>query len=148
MTSFARPRATLVTRRSTLLALTALALPGCNAKKDTLAAEKAVTKFHAQFNKEQFATMYAETHEEFKKASSEEDIIELFQAVHSKLGPVVSTEQKVRHVTNINFVRYVKFNYETTFKEGTGTETFRFIIEDTKAKLLGYNINSRDMLVK
>jgi len=36
----------------------------------------------------------------------------------------------------------------TTFEQGTGTETFTFEMEGDKAVSVGYNINSKDLILK
>ena len=37
---------------------------------------------------------------------------------------------------------------KTTFERGSGTETFNFQMDAEKAKLVGYNISSKDLILK
>ena len=42
----------------------------------------------------------------------------------------------------------VFLSYETQFANGRGVEEFLWWIEDDTAKLVSYNINSRDLIIK
>ena len=81
-----------------------------------------------------------------------EEFTEFLTAVHRKLGLVTSTTNKGWEVnTNLSIDAgsrtVVVMEQETRFDHGTGLETFSFFIEDGKALLVGYQINSRDLII-
>ena len=112
------------------------------------AAEIAITGFHEMYNSEDFESIFDDSHKDFKAASNFESFSEFMQAVHSKLGRVKSTESQNWKVGNYNLKTSVSLQQKTQFENGSGVETFNYRIEDEKAILVGYNINSRDLIVK
>jgi hypothetical protein len=138
-----------MTRVTSLIALLlASLLSSCNPIKSSRSAEAAVVQFHTQLDKGEFADIYKATHPEFKKVSDEKSFTELLAAVHRKLGLVRSSEKSSWNVNSYNLKTNVILTYSTKFAEGTGTETFTYRIDGDKALLLGYNINSQDLITK
>ena len=123
-------------------------LSGCSdIKAAKPAAETAVANFHEQYNSELFDAIYNDSHNDFKQSSDYESFNEFIHAVYSKLGKVLSTENKGWNVKNLNLKTFVVLQQETMFEEGAGIETFRYRIKDNQAALIGYNINSRDLII-
>jgi hypothetical protein len=120
-----------------------VALAGCKSSQEGIAAaEAAVGRFRAQMMAAEFTRIYAESHAEFKKSISEQDLVKFLAAVSSKLGPVKSAE---RAQWNVNFHTagtFVTLAYNTEFAKGAGTEQFVYQIKDGAATLLRYNINA------
>lgn len=111
-------------------------------------AEKGVAAFHRQLDAGDFATIWRSSGQEMKSAASQADFQKLLEAVHTKLGKVKSatrTGWRVNTTTNGNFAILA---YETEFANGKATETFTFKQEGEQAKLVGYNINSLDLMTK
>ena len=121
---------------------------GCgNMTEAKPAAESAMSGFHENYNVENFGEIYENAHGDFRKTSDFESFSEFMGAVYSKLGKVVSTENKGWRVKNLNLRTFVVIQQETVFEEGVGMETFHYRIKDSNAVLVGYNINSMDLIV-
>jgi hypothetical protein len=122
---------------------------GCTSMmKGKGAAEPAVAKFHQQFSDKQFTQIYAESSNKFKSATTEQELVDLLDAIHRKLGTVKdakSTSWKVNSTTDGTFVY---MTYDTEFTEGKGDEQFVFEMDGDKAILAGYHINSNALITK
>jgi hypothetical protein len=125
-----------------LLALLLAASTSCSLTKGKGIAEAAVVQFHNQFNAGQFHEIYAQTDEGFKKGTNEADLVELFEAVHRKLGTVNQANPAGWGVNTTPSGTMATLSYEVEFSEGKGQEEFVFHIEGNKALLYHYNINS------
>ena len=112
------------------------------------AASNAVTSFHEKYNSMSFVSIYDDAHDDFKATGNLEGFNEFMQAVYSKLGSVESTECQNWRVGNYNLITTVSLQQQTQFENGIGVETFNYRIEGEKAILVGYNINSRDLIVE
>lgn len=138
-----------VGKLSLVVLLFLLAFNGCSEMtKAKPAAEEAMSTFHENYNSADFRAIYDNSHDDFKQASTYESFDELLQAVHSKLGKVVSTENQTWNVRTFNFKTSITIQQKTDFEKGSAAETFVYGIKDDKAILVGYNINSRDLIVQ
>lgn len=132
-----------------LTVIMSLFLFGCaDTIKGKSVAEPKVAVFHDRFNAGQYEEIYSEAADEFQKASPKENVLALLSAIDRKLGKVKSSSIKSWNVKTFNLVTTVVFVAETQFEQGTGTETFTFRVSGDKATLLGYNINSMDMMTR
>jgi hypothetical protein len=111
-------------------------------------AEPQVAAFHEQLAAKRYEEIYSGAGEEFQKAAPKEKVTELFAAINRKLGKVKSTSTKTWNVRSMNLKTMVVLVMETEFEQGQATETFTFRVSDGKAVLLGYNINSLDMMIR
>jgi hypothetical protein len=136
--------------RYLILVLTScVALCGCgDTIKGKSVAEPQIAVFHADLNAKRFDKIYAAAGDEFRKAAPKEKVLQLFTVIEKKLGPVVSTSIKSWNVKTFNFVTTVVLVADTKFEKGSGTETFTFQVSGEKALLVGYNINSLDMMTQ
>jgi hypothetical protein len=116
--------------------------------KDSKAIEPAVEKFHTQFNAKQFAEIYNESGDDMKRAASEKDLTDLLDAVYRKLGTVQKSTISNWNVNTGPLSSTVTSVYETEFSDGKGTEQFVFSVKGETVKLLGYHINSADLIIK
>lgn len=107
-----------------------------------------VAAFHQKLNQEQYHDIYANSTRQFQKASSEQDITQLFNAIHTKLGNAVSSNRTNVFVNATTSGNFVRCNYDTTFERGKGQETFNWLLVNDQLTLMGYNIESRDLVVK
>ena len=124
------------------------ALAGCSDLTSAQpAAESAVVDFHNSYNAKQYKSIFDAAHDDFKKATDFDSFSEFMEAVHSKLGNMVSSENQTWNAKSFNFTTTMVLQQKTAFEKGEGIETFTYRIEDKKAVLLGYNINSRDLIV-
>ena len=122
---------------------------GCGGMfKGKQAAEQGVADFHKLCNEGQLAEIYAAAHSKLKSVTKEKEFLEFVGAVQRKLGKVIQTANAGFNVRTFNFTTTVVLTQNTTFEHGTGTETFTFEMDGDKAVLVGYNINSKDLILK
>jgi TonB family protein len=114
-------------------------LTSCGRKSKEI-SERAVARFHDQFNAGQYHDIYAQAEEgPFHRGSGEADTLAWLDTVHRKLGTVKTaneTEWHVRHGTEVNLI------YDTQFTEGNAREYFVFYVSGDNARLSNYNIES------
>ncbi len=133
----------------TLVLGLALVGVGCGAiTKDKAAATAAIAHFHDLYNQGKADDLWKAADAKFQAAAPQSKFTELAGAMLRKLGPVKSTANTGWSVNNVNLVTTVAMTQETVFEQGNGTETFTFKMADGQAVLLGYNIQSNDLLVK
>ena len=124
------------------------ACAGFAAKGD---AEIGVASFHGMLDAEQYTDIYSGTDDIFKNATSETQFTEVLQAVHRKLGVVVSTAQTSiysREQAGTNAGSYLSLTYKTEFAQGSATESFNWRVVDGKVHLAGYNIQSSLLITR
>ena len=133
-----------------LIALTCFValLNSCAFTKHKETAERAVEKFHRQFNNGEFHDIYVQADEGFKRATGGAEVIALFEAVRRKLGTVVNAKSTGWHVKATPGGTIVTLGYDVEFSEGKATEQFLFQVNKDKALLFNYNINSPLLITK
>jgi hypothetical protein len=131
-----------------LIAALLLSTLCCSMTKDKEAAARAVEKFHGQLNQEQYHDIYAQASEEFRKATSEEELTTFLSAVHRKLGALKSADQTGWHVNYTTFGTIVTLGYDSTFDEGKAAEQFIWRVSGDQAILIRYDINSPAFIMK
>ncbi len=125
-----------------------VALAACSLTKGREAAANAVVGFHNQLDSADFGGVYAKTHPDFKRASSEKDFVAVLEAVHRKLGTVRSAKQTSWQVQTVGIHTNVVLNYRTNFSGGDAAETFTYRMDGPNALLLGYSIDSTVLVTK
>lgn len=134
-------------RRTVMATLGALALAGCSFGADVPAAEKAITAFHAQLDAAQFGAIYAGAAKEMKSSTTEAQLTAFLAAVHRKLG-VLKSGKSVGWNENLNpDGHFVTINYQAVYERGPATENFVYRIDNGKAALVGYHINSDTLIL-
>jgi len=124
-----------------------LGFSGCgDTIKGKSIAEPQVAVFHERLDAARYEEIYTTANEAFRNSASKEKAIQLFSAIERKLGKVKSSSTKKWNTNSFNFVTRVVLVVDTQFEKGNGTETFTFVVSDEKATLMGYNINSLDMM--
>jgi hypothetical protein len=81
----------------------------------------------------------------------EPQFTEILQAVHRKLGVVVSTAQTsfyTRDEAGTNAGTYISLTYKTEFAQGPATESFNWRVLDGKVHLVSYNIQSSLLITR
>lgn len=126
---------------------TALVVVSCNPVKSTTEAEKAATEFHTLFNAEDYEKIYDSAHSDFKSSQPKTATIDFIRSVREKLGAVKSTSRTAWQANSYNLKTNVVLSYSTEFQHGSGIETFTYRISDGTATLLGWHINSKDLIV-
>jgi hypothetical protein len=133
----------------TLVLSVGVIVSGCGGMfKGKKAAEQSVADFHKQYNDGKHAEIYFAGHSKFKTAASQKQFLEVMSAVQRKLGKVTQTANAGFNVRTFNLTTTVVLNQNTTFEQGTGTEVFTFQMDGDKAILVGYNINSKELILK
>ncbi|HEV8229678.1 MAG TPA: DUF4019 domain-containing protein [Candidatus Limnocylindria bacterium] len=135
-------------RAPAIVFVATLALSSCGLFEGKDVAEKAVERFHQQYNDESYGQMYADADAAFRRATSDASWTQLMQAVKRKLGALTRSRQ-----TNFNLFSgtggtTATLAYASEFAQGKATEEFRYGITGGKALLLAYNINSPDLILR
>jgi hypothetical protein len=132
-----------------LLTFAVLFFAGCGDTIDGKSiAEPQVVRFHERLTARQFDEIYSSAGSELKKAVAKEKLTELLAAIDRKLGHLKSSKETNWNVQTFNLRTTVVLVQESEFERGTATETFTYVVTDRKPELVGYSINSWDMLVK
>ena len=132
-----------------LLAAVALSVVACGGVKEgKQEADRAVAEFHGQFNQGRFDALWDAAGPELKGAVSQRDFSALLAAVRRKLGDVTGSTTRSWNVGSGTAGTHVALVQDTTFSTGKATEAFRFAVKDGKATLVGYDIASRDLILR
>lgn len=123
-------------------------LCGCSMSADTTLAEQAVPKFHEQLDAGRFDATYADSANEFKKATTQQDFVAFLDAVHRKLGNTKASDKTGWRMNYQMSGSFVTLAYKTTFDGGSAQEQFVFRSQDKAAALVGYHINSTALILK
>jgi len=78
----------------------------------------------------------------------EKEFVDLLEAIHRKLGLIQNSTQSGWRFNSYNMQDFMALTYETQFAQGKGSESFTFLVEGEQAKLVNYNINSKEMMLK
>ena len=122
-------------------------IAACSMSANTQLADQEVPKFHASLDASDFAALYDAGAQELKAVTTKQDFVNLLEAVHRKLGAVSKSEKTGWNVNYNTGGTYATLTYTTTFARGAGTEQFVYRIEDKRALLVGYHINSNALIV-
>jgi hypothetical protein len=123
-----------------------LLLAGCSPAADTKAAEEGVTAFHRTMDAGQYAPIYDGSAPDMKSAISRDDFVKLLTGLHSKLGSFQSGKTTGWNDNANTGGHYVTLSREAHFERGSGTEEFVFRIENGRAVLAGYHVNSNALV--
>lgn len=127
----------------------AAALIGCGGLTEGKATgEKGISKFHMLYNDGKLDEIWKDADTAFRAASTKPKYDEFLGAVQRKLGKVTSTVNSGWRVNSFNLQTIVLMTQNTVFEHGQGTESFTFQVKGTNAVLLGYNIQSMDLITK
>jgi hypothetical protein len=131
----------------TILALAALwGLQGCSGAAARPKAEAAVVVFHDQFNADDFDSIWNSAYYQLREANSQADFVKFLQGIHRKLGQVVNTTPDGWQVGFHNYKSTVMLRQKTVFEHGTGEEEFDFYVVGDGVKLVGYHVESKELM--
>lgn len=129
--------------RRLVVLLAGLALLGaCSPAADTKAAEDGVTAFHQTMDGGRYAVIYDASAADMKSAISRDDFVKLLTGLHAKLGSFRSGKTTNWNDNAGTGGHYVTLTRQAQFERGPGTEEFVFRIENGRAVLAGYHVNS------
>jgi hypothetical protein len=123
-----------------LLFVSAAVSVSCSATTNRDVADAAVTKFHANLDREQYDLIFMEAASEFK--GNREDTVSFLKEVREILGKVVAAQGAASSVHNIGGEAQVTLSYLTQFQNGQGAETFIYRVKDQKASLVFYDVKA------
>lgn len=136
-------------RIAKILTISMLCLAGgCSMSTDTTLAETQVTYFHMALDDGDGGKIYDESGEDLKRMSQRQEFVDLITAVHRKLGKVVASDKAGWNVNYNTGGRYVTLAYNTRFAQGRGAEQFVYRLSGHKALLVGYHINSNELVTR
>jgi hypothetical protein len=123
-------------------------LAGCTAAANDLpVAQDGVTRFHQMLNTGDSAGIYADSGPDFKKASTQADMVALFDAIHRKLGNFQSGKVTGWRENTTMSGTYVTLGYSASYDRSQVSETFSWRIDKGHAMLASYFITSNYMMV-
>lgn len=125
-----------------------VALGGCSAGKDVPIAEKATDAFHAQLNAGQLDAIYANGGADLKAATKQADMVALLGAVHRKLGAFKSGTIQGWNDSVTTDGHMITLNYDASYQNGAAAETFVYRMSGGKAQLVGYHVNSDQLILR
>jgi len=129
--------------RIAAIILIAMAVCSCSSvSKSFDEAVKATDNFHQQIAQADYGAIYDAGSNGFKEKSSRSQMIDFFKVAYGKLG---ACEKPNREGFRVNFNtngRFVALTYASQCAHASMHESFIWRIEDGKAKLYGYRINS------
>lgn len=127
-------------------ALFALFLAACNPMEQLDGAEEFITQYHSVYNDGDSRTLYGLTSEEFRGATSIEQMDGMVAFVTERMGPVVSTEREGFNLNTDNGLTETTITMKTQFEKGEGTETFVFHGSGDDFRLVSWNVNSPNLI--
>jgi hypothetical protein len=129
------------------LALTIFLLLSCSSKEHYEVAQAAINRFHELLANKKFDQIYAEASKNLKNNTKSEEFLETLTAIDRKLGAFKVAENKSWSINYGTGGTLVTIGIQAQYEKGSAFETFNFVIENGKAMLNGYNIQSRELLV-
>jgi len=131
-----------------LAVVLSLATVACGLFDSVDVAETQVEIFHSRFNSGQYHQIYLEFDETLRQGTTETYFGEFMGAVHRKLGNLEEATRGGFDVRWDGAGKWVTLRYQSRFTHGEAVEEFVWHINGGKAKLVGYNINSLDLITK
>ena len=123
-----------------------LAAGGCSSGADKEAAEAEIAQFRALYSHGNASAIYAAAHPELRKMSGRADFERFLRGVRGKLGRVKAAEQTGWRVNYATGGSTVQMAYSVTYEKGAGTEEFLYKREGDRLALLGFHVNSPDLV--
>jgi hypothetical protein len=127
-------------------------LVGCNTAKDLDAAKQLGQEYFEIIQSKNFNKATEFYSPQFFEKTSQSDILQMLQGVNMKLGDLQSFSCTNWYVnsyagTGGSYTRYT-LEYDTVYSKGTAKETLNIIKskDSSKMQILGYNINSLDLI--
>jgi hypothetical protein len=133
-------------RLQLLLLAAPAALAACSPGTQVPAAQRAAASFHAQLDAGRFTAIYAESSDEMKRTTSQQDLVRLLVAVHARLGRFKGGRTAGWNDSRTTSGRFVTLDYAATYETGAARENFVFRIDGGQAVLAGYHVDSKALV--
>lgn len=131
------------TARLVLILLSLLLTVACS--RDVNLAKVQIDNFHAQFNAGDFSGIYASASDTLKEEMTEAEFAAKLRQMKLEHGRFVSTELVSWHSTPED--HWATVNYASTYERGNPAEQFVYRTENDVAKLYGYFVNARALII-
>lgn len=131
----------------TIWALFAMALlAACNPLAAPDEAKQEIASFHKQYNAGQDEKIWKNFGPEFHAVTPRKDWENMLLIVRNTLGKNTSSSQSgINHQATPNG-RYLAITMDTQFERGRAMETFTFSGSGENQRLIGYHVNSDEVL--
>jgi hypothetical protein len=136
----------ILMRNHILIAI--LTLTACSAPEDTSLAEQAVPKFHEQLDAGEFARIYEHSADDLRRSATQQQFIAVLDAIHRKLGTTKTTSPLGWRIDYQTSGTFVTLTYDTDYSDGKAQERFVYRLQDHKALLVSYYINSNALILR
>jgi hypothetical protein len=110
------------------------------------ASDRSVAEFHKKLNSEQYQDLYATADSSFKNNGKKGELEDFLRTVHEKLSDAANFRNINVNVTLAG--KFVTGIYQSKFTRGEAVETFTWRLEGKRLLLVGYNVQSRELLRK
>ena len=124
----------------------ALLLTACNPMAQLDSAEERIAKFHEVYNAGDARALYGLTSDEFRGATTPEQMEELVATVTTAMGTVESTERSGFNLKSENGQSVTSVTMTTKFAKGEGTETYTFFGSGEDLRIVGWHVDSPNFL--
>ena len=133
-------------RRMAILIAMPLVLAACGDRSTNREiAEKAVDKFHTQYNEGALELICLQGAPEFKSDSTS---LPYLQKASDTMGRVLTSTPGTGNVQNMTDEAQITLVYITTFEQGKTAETFVYRVKNREAKLIFYEVEGPDLTKK
>jgi hypothetical protein len=132
--------------RGAMVVMALATLGGCGRQAGIDDAQQAVVTFHQRLNRSDYGSIWGSTGQAFRDVTHEDQFDRLLNAVHTRLGAVKSSEDSGWRVNYTNNGVFKLIDRRTSFEKGKGEESFVFQVKDEGLQLVGYHINSMQLL--
>lgn len=127
-------------------ALFALFLAACNPMAQLDTGEGEIAKFHETYNTGDARTLYGLTSEEFRAATTPDQMQALVDTVSERMGAVTSTERTGFNINTNNGETVSTITMTTQFEKGEGVETYTFMGTGDEMRLVGWHVDSPNFM--
>jgi hypothetical protein len=129
-----------------LLGCALLCSAGCGLSSSRQHAAAAIDVFHNELNAGDFDAIWNGADDQFRETTSRQSYDKFVGAVHRKLGRALRTSNQNWSVRSFNFRTSIVLVQHTEFEYGKGTETFTFSVRGDSVRLVGYHIESMELV--
>jgi hypothetical protein len=127
----------------TIMIALALVLAACGDRSSNREiAEKAVDKFHSQYNEGALELICLQGGPEFKL---DQTSLPYLRKASETMGRVLESQGATASVQNMKDEAHITLVYLTQFEQGKTAETFVYRVKDREAKLIFYEVNGPDL---
>lgn len=125
----------------------AMAVTACGGTASVKQAAQEVESFHHELDAGNYEAIWQASAPAMKASATKADFEKLMAAVHTKLGNTRKSTQSGWRVNATTGGTFTVVGQDTEYARGKAAETFTFQSDGKRLRLVGYNINSREMII-